>query len=180
MVTAFRLDGIMPQKKRRRGMTETPTERAHWAKLLKLVKRYTRGSGDAEDLLHSAYIRLEQYRVDHVVENPSAFLVRTAANLAIDIHRHERFWEPGNENRDGQCPDDAPLQDEVIAARARLNRVKDGLAALPPRTREIFLMHRLRGFKYREIAAHFGISQSAVEKHIAKAALFLSEWTQEW
>jgi len=161
-------------------MNETPSERAYWSKLLKLVRRYTRGRNDAEDLLHSAYIRLEQYRVDHVVENPSAFLVRTAANLAIDIHRHERFWEPGDENRDGQRPDDAPLQDEVIAARARLKRVQEGLARLPPRTREIFLMHRLQGFKYREIAVQFGISQSAVEKHIAKAALFLSEWSQEW
>lgn len=161
-------------------MTETPTERAYWSKLLKVVSRYTRGRGDAEDLLHTAYIRLEQYRANHVVENPSAFLVRTAANLAIDIHRHERFWEPGDERRDGQRADDAPLQDEVIASRARLKRVKEGLAALPPRTREIFLMHRLKGLKYREIAVHFGVSQSAVEKHIAKAALFLSEWTQEW
>lgn len=161
-------------------MAVTPTDKDYWAKLLKLVRRYTRGRGDAEDLLHSAYIRLEQYRVDHVVENPGAFIVRTAANLAIDIHRHERFWEPGDEQQAAHCPDDAPLQDEVLAARARLARVKEGLAALPPRTRDIFLMHRLRQLKYREIAAHFGISQSAVEKHIAKAALFLSEWTQEW
>lgn len=163
-----------------RTMAGQAAERAYWAKLLKLVSRYTRGRSDAEDLLHSAYIRLEQYRVDHLVENPSAFLVRTAANLAIDMHRHERFWEPGDEKRDGERPDDAPLQDEVIAARARLKRVEEGLAALPPRTREIFLMHRLRGLKYREIAAHYGISQSAVEKHIAKAALFLAEWAQEW
>jgi RNA polymerase sigma factor (sigma-70 family) len=161
-------------------MAGLPTERAYWARLLKLVSRQTRGRGDAEDLLHSAYIRLEHYRNDHVVENPSAFLVKTAANIAIDIHRHEKFWEPGDARRDGQCPDDAPLQDEVIAARARLLRVKEGLAKLPMRTREIFLMHRLRGLKYREIAVHFGISQSAVEKHIAKAALFLTEWTQDW
>lgn len=161
-------------------MAEMPTERAYWAKLLKLVARRTRGRGDAEDLLHTAYIRMEQYRSDHVVENPSAFLVRTATNIAIDTYRHEKFWEPHDEKRDGQRPDNAPLQDEVIAARARLLRVKEGLNKLPARTREIFLMHRLRGLKYREIAVHFGISQSAVEKHIAKAVLFLTEWTQDW
>ncbi len=38
-------------------------------------------------------------------------------------------------------------------------------------------MHRLDDMKYREIAERLGISQSAVEKHIAKAALFLTEWT---
>jgi len=161
-------------------MAGKPTERAYWARLLKLVARHTRGRGDAEDLLHSAYLRMEQYRSDHVVENPSAFLVRTASNIAIDIHRHEKFWEPHNEKREGQCRDGAPLQDEVIAARARLSRVQEGLTKLPARTREIFLMHRLKGLKYREIAVHFGISQSAVEKHIARAMLFLTEWTQDW
>jgi len=161
-------------------MSILPSDKAYWAGLLKRVARHTRHSADAEDLLHSAYLRLEQYRVEHVVENPTAFLVRTAANLAIDHHRHEKFWEPGDAKRDGQRPDEAPLQDEVIAARTRLERVKEGLAQLSPRTREIFLMHRLRGLKYREIAVHFGISQSAVEKHIAKATLFLTEWTADW
>lgn len=161
-------------------MAEEPSDRAYWGKLLKLVTRHTRGRGDAEDLLHTAYIRLEQYRTEHAVENPGAFLVRTAANIAIDIHRHERIWAPGDVSSDIQRPDEAPLQDEVMAARARLARVKDGLTKLTPRTREIFLMHRLHGMKYREIAVHFGISQSAVEKHIAKAALFLTEWTRDW
>lgn len=161
-------------------MAEEPTERAYWGKLLKLVARHTRGRSDAEDLLHAAYIRLEQYRAEHAVENPSAFLVRTATNIAIDIHRHEKLWAPDDADREVQRADDAPLQDEVIAARARLARVKEGLTRLTPRTREIFLMHRLHGMKYREIAVHFGISQSAVEKHIAKASLFLTEWTRDW
>lgn len=161
-------------------MAEEPTERAYWNKLLRLVARYTRGSSDAEDLLHSAYIRLEQYRAQHTVENQSAFLVRTAANIAIDIHRHEKLWAPGDISRVVERPDDAPLQDEVLEGRARLVRVKEGLSRLTPRTREVFLMHRLHGMKYREIAVHFGISQSAVEKHIAKAVLFLAEWTRDW
>ncbi len=161
-------------------MAEEPSDRAYWGKLLKLVSRHTRGRSDAEDLLHAAYIRLEQYRTEHAVDNPSAFLVRTATNIAIDIHRHEQLWAPGDVGEDVQQPDDAPLQDEVIEARARLARVKEGLGELTPRTREIFLMHRLHGMKYREIAVHFGISQSAVEKHIAKASLFLTEWTRDW
>ena len=156
------------------------TERAYWARLLDLVKRQTRGQKDAEDLLHSAYIRLENYRNDHVVENPSAFLVRTAINIAVDMHRHEKLLELGTDGEGARRTDEAPLQDEIIAARERLIRVNEGLAKLPPRTREIFLLHRLEGLKNREIAARFGISQSAVEKHVSRATLFLIEWTQDW
>jgi RNA polymerase sigma-70 factor (ECF subfamily) len=156
------------------------TDRTYWAGLLKRVARHTRGSSDAEDLLHSAYLRLERYRNEHVVENPTAFLVRTAVNIAVDTHRHQKFWDASDPGQIGRRADEAPLQDEVMAARERLIRVREGLDKLPKRTRDVFLMHRLEGLKYREIAAHYGISQSAVEKHIARAMLFLTEWTQDW
>jgi RNA polymerase sigma-70 factor (ECF subfamily) len=40
-------------------------------------------------------------------------------------------------------------------------------------------MHRIEGLKYREIAARFGITVSAVEKHVAKAALSLAECMED-
>ncbi len=68
----------------------------------------------------------------------------------------------------------------MLIAKARLDRVREGLDRLSPRTREIFLMQRLDGYKYREIAARLGISQGAVEKHMAKAMAFLVDWTEDW
>ena len=70
-------------------------------------------------------------------------------------------------------------QDEVLAARARLERVKVALGTLSPRTRAVFLMHRIDGMKYREIAAQLGITMSAVEKHVARAVVTLSEFDED-
>jgi RNA polymerase sigma-70 factor (ECF subfamily) len=120
-----------------------------------------------------------RYRAQHAVENVSGFLVRTAVNIGVDNFRHERFIADVAPE-DAAPAENSPLQDEVLAARVRLDRVREGLSRLTPRTREIFLMHRLEDMKYREIAQRLGISQSAVEKHIAKAALFLTEWTEGW
>ncbi len=161
--------------------SDVPHHAGFWADVLRRIVRRTRGRNDAEDLLHTAFLRLERYRATQPVENPAGFLVQTAANIAVDIHRHERFTaiEPGDAAV-MDVADAAPLQDEVLATRARLERVQQGLAMLPPRTREIFLMHRIEGAKYREIAARLNLSQSAVEKHIAKAALFLVEWSEGW
>ena len=129
-----------------------------------------------------AFLRLERYQASHVVENPTAFLVRTARNIAIDEYRHDQILSryvadvlPFEQDRD-----DSPPQDEVFAARARLNRVKQGLVQLPSRTREIFLMYRLDEMKCRDIAIRIGISESSVEKHIAKAMVFLTKWTEGW
>jgi RNA polymerase sigma-70 factor (ECF subfamily) len=47
------------------------------------------------------------------------------------------------------------------------------LQSLSFRTQQIFIMHRLEGHSCTQVAAHFGISVSAVEKHIARAVLAL-------
>ena len=160
-------------------MSDIPVNREVWGRLIRQVRSRTRGRADAEELLHSAYLRLVRYRAQHAVDNIAAFLVRTAVNIGVDNFRHERFIaDVAPENV--AVAENSPLQDEVLAARVRLDRVREGLSRLTPRTREIFLMHRLDDMKYREIAERLDISQSAVEKHIAKASLFLTEWTEGW
>jgi RNA polymerase sigma-70 factor (ECF subfamily) len=159
--------------------SDIPVSRQFWNRLSREVRSRTRGRADAEELLHAAFLRLMRYRAQHAVDNVGAFLVRTAVNIGVDNYRHDRFTADVSPDEMGIC-ENSPLQDEVLAARARLERVREGLSRLTPRTREIFLMHRLDDMKYREIAERLGISQSAVEKHIAKAALFLTEWTEGW
>jgi len=160
-------------------MSDIPVNREVWSRLIREVRVRTRGRADPEELLHAAFLRLMRYRAQHAVENVSGFLVRTAVNIGVDNFRHERFIADVAPE-DAAPAENSPLQDEVLAARVRLDRVREGLSRLTPRTREIFLMHRLEDMKYREIAQRLGISQSAVEKHIAKAALFLTEWTEGW
>jgi RNA polymerase sigma-70 factor (ECF subfamily) len=156
-------------------------EKGYWADVLARIARRTRSPEGAEDLLHSAWLRLAAYRAEHEVREPVGFLVQTAARLAIDGHRQRkrRNAQP-LESLGATLEDDGPLQDEVLAARERLRRVQAGLERLTPRTRQVFVMHKVQGMKLREIAATLGITQSAVEKHVARAVLFLTEWTDGW
>lgn len=156
-------------------MDDLPQDRSGWRALLRHVARATRDPDNAEDHLHAAFLRLQDYRKSKRVENPIGFLVRAAVNLSMDARRQERV-------RRNHAPDIAerlrienlaPLQDEVIEARKRLEAVQAALAQLTPRTRDVFLMHRVEGLKYREIAERLGVTVSAVEKHVAKAALHL-------
>ena len=161
-------------------MSADSNDRKFWAEVLAKIRRRTRTDQDPEDLLHSAWLRLFAYRAENEVRDPAAFLVQTAANLAVDRHRQTRRIAREPIDFDATLADDAPLQDEVFAARERLRRVQAGLERLPPRTRQVFVMHKVEGMKLREIAASLGITQSAVEKHVARAVLFLTEWAQGW
>ena len=51
---------------------------------------------------------------------------------------------------------------------------------LPERTREIFLMHRIDKLEYSEIAQRLGISESAIEKQMAKAMVALADYAKAW
>ncbi len=163
-------------------MSEIPLDQAFWKRVLKNIARQARGNIDPEELLNIAFLRLQRYSAGHTVRDPKAFLVRTARNALIDNYRHEKISSQYLEDalQNSRDRDEAPLQDEVHAARARLDRVKHGLDQLPTRTREIFLMYRLEDLQRREIAKRIGISESAVEKHIAKAMFFLTKWSEGW
>ncbi|MGC1303444.1 MAG: sigma-70 family RNA polymerase sigma factor [Caulobacteraceae bacterium] len=147
-----------------------------WNRLLHQLSRVAGTSDAAEDALQTAYLRVEEYRRVTPVAKPDALLRRVAQNLALDERRRSRRYEWVEvESLGAEILDDQPLQDEVLAARERLRRVETILARMPRRTREAFLMHRLTGLKYREIAERLAISVSGVEKHIARAALLLAD-----
>lgn len=160
-------------------MADKDISRELWNRLVRQIGVRIRRRSDAEDLLQAAYLRLEDYRKTHTVENVGAFLVRTAVNIGVDNYRHERLIAR-IKIEGALAGENGPLQDEVLAFRNRLVRAREGLAQLHPRTRQILLMHRLQKLKYREIAQRIGISQSAVEKHVAKGAMFLTKWTEGW
>lgn len=142
-----------------------------------LLRKRGRSPEDAEDLVQDAFLRAESHSGATVV-NEEAFLVRTALNLNIDRERQlrRRAAHASVPIDDVVLPDQRPAPDEVLAARERLEWMKQGLAALNPRTRDILLAHRLDGAPYAKIAAQHGLTPKAVEKHIVRGVDFLRQW----
>lgn len=153
-------------------------ERSLLDKLRRLLRHRGRTHDEADDLIQEAFLRLQIYRRSRQVEAPEAFLVRTVQNLFVDQLR--RTFRRGShvavEQELPRLMDPMPLPDEVLAAQQRLQHLRRGMEALSPRTREVLLLQRIEGFSHAQIAAQLGITMSAVEKHVAKAALFLSDW----
>jgi RNA polymerase sigma-70 factor (ECF subfamily) len=159
-------------------MSDIPAGRDFWRGLRQQIARRIKNPSDAEDLLHSAFVKFHQYQRENEVTDPAAFIVKTACNLGIDNFRRQKKTTDASEA--AGVEDNLPLQDEVVASRERLRRVQEGIERLPPKTRQIFTMHRWQELKYKEIADRLEISVSSVEKHMARAMLFLSEWIEGW
>ena len=63
-------------------------------------------------------------------------------------------------------PNDVQAQ---LETRDTLRRLEAAVARMKPRTRTIFLAHRIEGLSYAEIAERFGLSVKGVEKQMSKA-----------
>jgi RNA polymerase sigma-70 factor (ECF subfamily) len=168
--------------RRGRDMSGLSIDRNQWKKLLRRVRRMVPNPVSAEDCLHNAFVRLAERISDVTPRDTEAYLVKTACNLAIDEYRRDKVHSRSTDSIHLllELDESGPLQDEILAARQRLIRVQQGIDRLPQRTQRIFLMHRIEGMKYREIAAAEQISLSAVEKHIAAAMYFLAKWARNW
>jgi RNA polymerase sigma factor (sigma-70 family) len=148
-------------------------------KLRRLLRSRGRSIDDADDLIQEAFLRLQLYCRDSKVkvEQTEAFLVRTALNLSVDQHRRAQVAAVVLGGLDAiELIDPQPSPDAVCAAQDRLRHMKAGLAALSPRQREVFLLNRVEGYTFAQIAARLSVSMSMVEKHAAKAVLFMTNW----
>jgi RNA polymerase sigma-70 factor (ECF subfamily) len=143
------------------------------------LRRFVRGRvatrEDAEDVIQEAYLRVLRYSAEHAVESQERLLFSAAKNLAVDSRRRRyvRTRTATDYAVLESCTQTWPDAHEVVYASQRLNKVELAVAQLPPRCREVFLIHRLDGLSYSQIAVQLGISVSAVEKHMARACLLL-------
>lgn len=130
-----------------------------------------RDSDTAADLVQETFLRFAEQRSTEAVLHDRAYLFQTARNLAIDHFRQEqrRRTTPTPQEDLVLIAEDGPGQEETVAARQRLDHLQTLIDELPDLTRRIFVLNRLEGMTHAEVARHLGISESSVQKHLAKA-----------
>lgn len=145
-----------------------------------LVRRLTHAVGSrdrAADALHETWLRLEgaQY-VAGPVANTDAYILGIAHHVAVDQYRSElRHLHEQEVNELFQPPDELADPERIVAARRKIDVLKDALQELPPRQRTILWAARVDGMLNREIAEHFGMSLRTVERELGAALQFCSE-----
>lgn len=143
--------------------------RAHGPALVKKLSREAVSRDEAQDMVQEIFTRLTRLGGPLLqVERPLAYLNRIASNLAKD--RSKNFWlrsvDRLDDREDGRF---APDPVRHLESRDMLNRIEAAMLRLKPRTREIFMAHRVEALSYAEIAERMGMSTKGVEKQMSKA-----------
>jgi len=149
--------------------------RRYYDALCSFAQGLVESADDAEEVVSEVFARLweTRERLDVRVSLKS-YLYAATRNVALNFLRRLGTEERtlGRASQVGALPGVlSPADDEASDVQTRELReaVDAAIASLPPRRREIFLLHRLHGLTYAEIAAALDITPKTVENHIGLA-----------
>ncbi|MDN3522222.1 sigma-70 family RNA polymerase sigma factor [Halomonas ramblicola] len=128
-------------------------------------------SHTAADLAHDTYLRVLRRGATPAPEQSRRYLTQIAKGLVIDLYRRRRIEAAYLETLSLLPELQAPSPEERALIVEALVEIDALLHQLPDKPRRAFLMCRLDGLSYREIAEVLGVSVSSVEKYIARALL---------
>lgn len=146
--------------------------REHHSVLAAFLARRT-GEEDAKDVVQETMVRLMRYRTQPP-EQLRPLMFRIAINVLNDRGRRDYARQASahvsldQDFFDGLASSE-PSHDQRISHQQELALVRASILQLPDRCRQVYLLNRIQGMSYSQIASHCGISVKAVEKHIGKA-----------
>jgi RNA polymerase sigma-70 factor (ECF subfamily) len=147
------------------------------ADLVRLFTNQTSSKAEAEDIVQEVWIKINSLR-EVRVDNPVAYLYRLATNVMLDrirsvrraAKRDDAYYRAGHARAIGaEDKADTPLPEDIVGGRQQLARLLSAIKDLPPQCQRVFVLHKLEGLSYAEVAETMAISRSAVEKHMISA-----------
>jgi RNA polymerase sigma-70 factor (ECF subfamily) len=129
-------------------------------------------SADLDDVAQEVYLRLLRYDRAELVEDPRGYLFRVAANVAYEWSMRARERLPHAASwLDDLVDDFDALGEHEHAERER--EVRDAVAGLAPRAREILRLRFAEELDNAAIARRLGISHRIVRRELAQSYALL-------
>lgn len=126
--------------------------------------------GDIDDLAQEVFLRLLRYSDDIAVDNPQGYLFRIAANVANEWRERSRVRKPHDDSWLEELQIESVEEPENAFARSRTNEyVQAAVDRLPPRQREVLLLHVNEGLTYKQIAQQRGLTYRIVLRDLTRA-----------
>ena len=159
-------------RKIRKGDIDTFEQLFHrfYQGMFSYAKTFLRSGEAAEEVIQDVFYNIWKNRDSlRITRSWQSYLYRAVYNNSMMYLRRTRREYPMEEDltsdSDSGTPD--PLQE--MQFREVSDLVSKTIEELPERTREIFLMSRQEGLKYKEIAKKLSVSLKTVEAHMGKA-----------
>jgi RNA polymerase sigma-70 factor (ECF subfamily) len=148
-----------------------------------LIRKMIRDEEDVNDLVQDTFVKAYQALPSFQFEYPfSRWLYKIASNRCIDHLRRKRFAMSSIDapvrGKDGgefylEPEDKGPTPDITLLAKERIVLLREALAALPERYREVIHLRHDEELEYQEIADRLGQPLGTVKANLFRARKML-------
>ena len=146
----------------------------HYDRLCRHVRGQFPGSHRAEEIVNDVFLKLwRQGERVAITSNFSSYVKTAVRNQSIDYLRRVRRRAAISCELDSELDSDYHDPFVQLAGSEMAHRIEVAIAQLPPRGKEVFLLSRDEGLKYREIAEQLGVSIKTVETHMRRSLIQL-------
>lgn len=135
-------------------------------RLVAYVTSYTHDKIQSEDIVQQAFISLweDKSKLDET-KSPKPYLYAIVYNKYIDTIKKAKkkekllsqIWERALVDR---------IEEDTDVLEKRIQKMKQVIDSLPPKCKEIIMLNKIQGVKYKEIADQMGISVKTVESQM--------------
>lgn len=122
----------------------------------------------AEEITHDVFVHCWQKRRELTnVRNPQVYLFVAARNRVVDHMRKQ------SSNRNLALREEevhfTPDPEQLLITNEMMGRMEEAIRDLPPKCREVFILTKQYGLRYKEVAAILDLSAKTVENQLAIA-----------
>jgi len=131
------------------------------------------GQADIDDIVQETFLRSFEADLQQEIRYPRAFMLKTARNLALNhVDRSEqRLVDSTEETLGWDALEQTASVEAQVDSQERFRNFCRAVSELPLQCRRAFILKKVYGLSQQEISRYLGISESTVEKHIAKGML---------
>jgi len=131
----------------------------------------------ASDLAQDVFLRIWEKQLDVDPKTALRLLYKMAGDMFVSRYRRETLETNYRVSLKNDSLDFSP--EDQLQYNELLANYKKALAALSEKQRTVFLMARMEGLKYHEIAERLDLSVKAVEKRMSITLAYLKKVLQE-
>ncbi|QIL42283.1 RNA polymerase sigma-70 factor [Pedobacter sp. HDW13] len=148
----------------------------YWEKMASYAVRLTKSEEEAADIVQEIFVSIWNRRITLVIKSTlGAYLIRSTRNLCLryierNIHT-DNFLDKITE----QAVDNSLNIEESISLKELQENIDLGIAKLPKKMREVYLLSRDEQLSYREIAEKLNIAEGTVKKQVSNALKIIAD-----
>jgi len=149
----------------------------HYHALCSYAQRFVFNSEDTREIVQDVFVKIWEIRETLPGDiNFKTYLYTAVRNRCLDYLKHLKITnsykatllrQVSENMQNGTNASETPL--EGLITKDLEKSITDAVEALPDKCREVFMLSRFEGMKYKEIAEKLNISVNTVETHMSRA-----------